>query len=158
MAVDYFFKLDGIKGESLDTNHKDEIQIMSWSWGGSQHSSVGHTGGSGAGKVHLDGFSIMKTTDKASVPLLKALCLGTHIATGTFTANKAGTGGKPYLKCEFKELFVTSLQTSGSSEHPMESITFSYNEIKVYYSTQDEKGTATLANQFTYNVAQNKGS
>ena len=51
MAVDYFLKLDGIQGESADTNHKDEIQIMSWSWGGSQVSSVAGTGGSGAGKA-----------------------------------------------------------------------------------------------------------
>ena len=36
MAVDYFLKLDGIEGESADSNHKNEIQIMSWSWGASQ--------------------------------------------------------------------------------------------------------------------------
>ena len=45
MAVDYFLKLDGIQGESVDANHKDEIQILSWSWGGSQQSSVAGTGG-----------------------------------------------------------------------------------------------------------------
>jgi len=154
-AVDYFLKIDSITGESKDANHTNEIQIMSFSWGGSQTSSVGHTSGSGSGKVSLDHFSIMKTFDKASVPLFKALCGGTHFATGTFTANKAGTGGKPYLKVDFKELFVSSIQTSGSSETPMESITFSFSEIKVQYSTQDEKGTATLANQFTYNASKN---
>ena len=53
MAVDYFLKLDGIQGESVDDKHKDEIQIMSFSWGGSQTSSVSGTGGSGAGKVDL---------------------------------------------------------------------------------------------------------
>ena len=35
MAVDYFLKLDGIQGESADEKHKDEIQLMSFSWGGS---------------------------------------------------------------------------------------------------------------------------
>jgi type VI secretion system secreted protein Hcp len=156
MAVDYFLKLDTVNGESVDTNHKNEIQIMSWSWGGSQHSSVSGSGGSGAGKVSLGDFSIMKTFDKASVPFLKGLCAGTHFATGTLTANKAGTGGKPYLKVDFKELFVTSYQVSGSSEVPMESVSFSYNEIKIAYSTQDEKGTATLANQMTFNLKENK--
>lgn len=36
MAVDYFLKLDGIEGESADSNHKNEIQLMSWSWGASR--------------------------------------------------------------------------------------------------------------------------
>ena len=32
-AVDYFIKFDGIKGESADVKHKDEIDVESWSWG-----------------------------------------------------------------------------------------------------------------------------
>ena len=32
-AVDYFIKFDGIKGESADAKHKDEIDVESWSWG-----------------------------------------------------------------------------------------------------------------------------
>ncbi len=61
MAVDYFLKLDGIDGESADSNHKNEIQIMSWSWGAANVSSVAGTGGSGAGKVSLGDFTIMNT-------------------------------------------------------------------------------------------------
>ena len=37
-AVDFFLKIDGIKGESVDKDHKDEIEIASWSWGASQSS------------------------------------------------------------------------------------------------------------------------
>ena len=33
MAFDAFLKIDGIDGESLDKNHKDEIEIDSYSWG-----------------------------------------------------------------------------------------------------------------------------
>jgi len=156
MAVDYFLKLDGITGESQDSNHKNEIQIMSFSWGASQTSSVGGATGSGAGKVSLDGFSIMKAVDKASVPLFKSVVGGTHFATGTITANKAGGGGKVFLKVDFKELFVTSYQLSGSSEIPMESVSFSYKTIAIEYSMQDTKGITSSAGKATYDVAQNK--
>jgi type VI secretion system secreted protein Hcp len=156
MAVDYFLKLDGIPGESQDTNHKGEIQISSWSWGASQVSSVAGTGGSGAGKVDLADITVMKTLDKASVPFFKSICAGTHIKTGTLTAVKSGADGKPYLKVDFEELFVTALHVSASSEVPSESVTFSYNQVKIAYSTQDDKGTITLANQATYNVKGNK--
>src|SRR5262249_52526808 len=32
-AVDYFLKIDGIQGESVDKAHKGEIQLESFSWG-----------------------------------------------------------------------------------------------------------------------------
>jgi type VI secretion system secreted protein Hcp len=142
----------------VDTNHKNEIQILSFSWGGSQTTSVGGTGGSGAGKVSLSEFNVMKSFDKASVPLFKSLVSGTHIANGVLTASKAGGGGKPYITVKFKELFVTSYQVSGSSEVPTESVSFSYNEVNISYSTQDDKGVLTQANQATYNIKENKPS
>jgi type VI secretion system secreted protein Hcp len=158
MAVDYFLKLDAIDGESQDDKHKNEIQIMSWSWGASQVSSVAGTGGSGAGKVDCSDFSIMTYFDKATPKLFKSIGLGTHIKTGTMTATKSGAEGKPYLKVDFKEMFVTSLQISGSSEVPTVSLSFSYNEIKIDYSTQNEQGNVTSTGAVTYNTKENKVS
>jgi len=156
MAVDYFLKLDGIQGESQVTDHKDEIQIMSWSWGASQVSSVSGTGGSGAGKADLSDFSIMTYFDKATPKFFKAICAGTHIKSGTVSAIKSGAEGKPYLKVDFKELFVRSLQISGSSEVPSVSIAFTYNEIKIDYSTQNEQGNLASTGPVTYNLKENK--
>jgi type VI secretion system secreted protein Hcp len=156
MAVDFFLKLDGIQGESVDAVHKDEIQIMSWSWGGSQTSTVSGTGGSGAGKVSLADFSIMTNFDKGTPKLFKSLCAGAHVKTGTMTAVKSGADGKPYLKVDFTELFVSSLQISASSEIPMVSISFSYNTIKIDYSTQNEQGNLTSTGPVSYDLKQNK--
>ena len=33
MPSDIFAKLGDIKGESLDAKHKDEIEVLSFSWG-----------------------------------------------------------------------------------------------------------------------------
>jgi len=156
MAVDYFLKLDGIDGEAQDANHKNEIQIMSWSWGASQVSSVAGTGGSGAGKVDLSDFSIMTYFDKATPKFFKNICAGAHIKTGTMNAIKSGADGKPYLKVDFKELFVSSLQISGSSEVPTVSVSFSYNEIKIDYSTQNEQGNLTSTGPVNYSTKENK--
>lgn len=157
MAVDYFLKLsDGIEGESTDSNHKTEIQIMSWSWGASQVSSVAGTGGSGAGKADLSDFSVMTYFDKATPRFFKSIGLGTHIKSGTMSAIKSGADGKPYLKVDFKELFVSSLQISGSSEIPTVSLSFTYNEIKIDYSIQDENGNLKSTGPVTYNTKENK--
>jgi len=157
MAVDYFLKLEGIQGESVDTKHKNEIQIMSWSWGASNASSVAATGGSGAGKVNLSDLTLLASFDKSTPKFFKSVCKGDHIPSGTLTATKGGAD-KPYLKVDFKELFVTGLQMSASSEIPSVSISFSYNEIKIDYSQQDEKGILTSTGAVTYNMKQNKVS
>ncbi|MGC2635859.1 MAG: type VI secretion system tube protein Hcp [Acidobacteriaceae bacterium] len=156
MAVDYFLKLDGIQGESQDEKHKNEIQIMSWSWGASNVSSVSGTGGSGAGKADLSDISMMLNFDKSTPKFFKSVCAGSHIPTGTFTAVKAGTDGKPYLKIDFKEIFVTSLQMSAAGEVPAVSLSFSYDEIKIDYSAQDEKGNVASTGPVTFNTKQNK--
>ena len=158
MAVDFFLKLDGIQGESADEKHKDQITLLSWSLGASQVTSVAGTGGSGAGKADLSDLSIMKYLDKASAPIFKALVSGTHIKTGVLEAVKAGGDGKPFLKLSFDELFVTSQQHSASSEVPSESVSFSYNKIKVEYSTQNEQGILTATGAVTYELKLNKVS
>jgi len=155
MAVDFFLKLDAIPGESVDDKHKGWIQLLSWSWGASQVTSVAGTGGSGAGKADLSDFSVMKYFDKASTPIFKSLTKGVHIKSGTLEAVKSGGDGKPFLKVDLEELFVTSHQLSGSSEIPSESVSFSYNQIKIEYSTQDEKGVITTAGSVTFNTKTN---
>ena len=46
MALDMFIKLTGVTGESKDSVHKGEIDVLAWSWGLSNSGSF-HTGGGG---------------------------------------------------------------------------------------------------------------
>ena len=60
--------------------------------------------------------------------------------------------GKPYLKVDFKEIFVTGLQMSAAGEVPAVSLSFTYNEIKIDYSAQDEKGNVASTGPVTMNA------
>ncbi len=40
MAIEYHLKFGSIKGESGATKHKEEIEIMSWSWGASNPTTI----------------------------------------------------------------------------------------------------------------------
>ena len=51
MTTDIFAKIGDIKGESLDIKHKDEIEVLSFSWGVANAGPSGSGGGSGAGKA-----------------------------------------------------------------------------------------------------------
>jgi hypothetical protein len=55
MQFDYFLSLKEIPSDYF----KSQIQLMSWSWGASQVSSVSGTGGAGAGKADLSDFSLI---------------------------------------------------------------------------------------------------
>ena len=158
MAVDYFLKLDGIQGESVNTAHKDEIQLETFGWGAVQISSVSGTGGSGAGKASLHDLTIVAALDKSTPKFFKSLCEGTHIKTGTLTAIKAGADNKPYLKVDFTELFVTQLAVGAGSEVPSVNVSFSYNTIKIDYSVQNELGNLTSTGPVSYDVKQSKVS
>ena len=158
MAVDYYLKVDGIPGEATTKHFSGQIQLLSFSWGGSQTSTVAGTGGSGAGKVDLSGLSVTKHLDKATPKFFNALCAGAHIKSAVLSATKAGGGGGTggvFLKITLGELFVTSLHTSASTEVPTESVSFSYNTIKVEYSTQDDQGVLTAAGDVSYDLKAN---
>ncbi len=51
MAQDVFIKIDGIAGESQDSTHPDEIEVLGWSWNVAQQSSMHSGSGGGAAKA-----------------------------------------------------------------------------------------------------------
>ena len=71
--VDYFLKIKGVDGESTDDKHKGEIELESWSFGGTNAASFSSGGGGGAGKVSLQDFHFVKKYDKASAKLFAAM-------------------------------------------------------------------------------------
>ena len=110
-AVDYFIKFDGIKGESTDAKHKDEIDIESWSWGETQSGAAAHGGGGGAGKVAMQDFHFVMKLNKASAALMKACATGQHIKGAVLTARKAGKDQQEYLTIKLTDVLVSSYQT-----------------------------------------------
>jgi type VI secretion system secreted protein Hcp len=143
MAVDMFLKLDGIKGEAQDGKHKDEIDILSWSWGMSNTGSGHVGGGSGTGKVSVQDLSFTKNVDRATSLLIGRCASGTHIKEGFLYARKAG-GDKPleYLKIEMRDILVSSYQIGGSEERPVEQVSLNFSKVIVYYQPQKKDGSA----------------
>ena len=70
-AVDMFLKITGIDGESQDKTHKNEIEILSFSWGVSNAGTGAFGMGSGSGKASVSDINIMKHVDKSTPNLWK---------------------------------------------------------------------------------------
>ena len=90
MALDIFLKLAGIKGESTDAQHREEIDVASFSWGLSQQRTTGTGGGSGAGKADFQDLHVVTDVSQASPQLFLAGAAGRLIETAVLTCRKAG--------------------------------------------------------------------
>jgi len=156
MAVDYFLKIDGIPGESLDSKHKDEIQVESWSWGESQSGTMSLGGGGGAGKVNMQDFNFMMSVNKATPKLVLACAGGEHIKKAVLTCRKAGKTQQEFLIYTFSDVLVSSYQTSGSSEVPTESVSLNYTKMELEYKAQKADGTLDGPIKAGWDLKQNK--
>jgi type VI secretion system secreted protein Hcp len=158
MAADIFAKIGDIKGEALDGKHKDEIEVLSYSWGVSNSGSMGFGGGGGEGKASFQDISFTHYTDKASPVLMLACATGQHLKDATITSRKAGKEQQEYLVIKMDDVLVTSVShgASGGDGKPTENITLSYAKIHVEYKPQKHDGSLAPGIHFKYDQQQNK--
>lgn len=159
MAVDMFLKLEGIKGESKDAQHKDEIQIHSFSWGLTQTGTGGFGGGSGAGKVQASDVTVTKFFDKASPALMLACCNGKHINQGVITVRKAGEKPLEYLKITLSDVLISGItQSNGGDELVVETLHLNFSKFQVEYQEQKPDGSGKPAGEMAWDLKANEKS
>jgi len=158
MAVDMFIKIGDIKGESQDAAHKDEIDVLAWSWGGSQSGTTHMGAGGGSGKVSVQDLSLTKWVDKASPILFKTMCEGGHIKECVLVVRKAG--GKPveYIKLTLSDAIITSISTGGSGgeDRLTEHVSINFAKFKFDYVPQKNDGSAQTPITMSWNIASNQ--
>ena len=155
---DMFLKIDGIQGESQDKTHKDEIQVLSFSWGVSNAGSSAIGSGSSSAKASVSDISIQKYVDKATPNLWKYCFGGKTVGDAVITIRKAG-GDAPieYLVYKLSEVFVSSVQDSGSDGGglAMESLSLNFAKVEIEYTLQDDTGSAGASTPITIDIKQN---
>ena len=156
-AVDMFLKLDGIKGESQDHKHKDEIHIESFSWGMNQTGAHGTGGGGGAGKVAVHDISITKHVDKSSPALMLACCNGKHIPNGLITVRKAGEKPLEYMKIKLQDILISGVQEAGHGGDTLtENVTINFAKFHVEYQEQNADGSGKPGGEMGWDVKKNE--
>jgi type VI secretion system secreted protein Hcp len=158
MAIDIFAKIGDIKGESMDSAFKDQIEVFSWSFGVSQPGSMGSGTGGGQGKASFQDFTFVHNMDKASPNLLKACATGKHYPEASVTARKAGEGQKEYLVFKFSDVLITSVSPGGSSgsDALQEQVSMQFTKVELEYKPQKADGSLDAGVFFKYDVKANK--
>jgi len=160
MATDYFLKLEEIEGESQDSKHKNEIDILGFNWGVTQTGASSFGAGSGSGKAQVHDFTFTAYQSKASPKLMQACADGSHIGTATITIRKAGKEQQEYSVYTLSEAIVSDYKVY-SPEDPNDSIpleTFKLNFSKVEHQYKEQKADGTLGGSVkgVWNVKENK--
>ena len=167
MAVDYFLKIDGIEGDSLDDAHKGEIELVSYDWAETQSGSFAQGGGGGAGKVNMENFEFVMNTCKASPKLMLYCANGKHIKEATLSCRKAGEGQLDFYSIKMTDIIVAKYRTmshplEGTGENglsdgvPTDEVCFNFGKIEFEYKPQKADGALDTPVKAGYNVKTNK--
>ncbi len=160
-TVDFFLKMDGIPGESTDSQHKGEIQLDSWSFGETNSGHALATGaGASAGRVSVQDFHFTSKITKASPRLMAASASGLIVKEAVMTGvRRAGETAFPFLKYTFDTVLVTGVSqaSSGNEIVPEDSVSLNFAKIAVEYKEQKADGSLGETVTFTFNVRQQRG-
>ena len=103
--ADIFLRLDGIPGESTDTDHKHEIDVEAVTFNAKR----------GGGKAKFTPLRIIKVYDASSPKLMQAAASGRHIRSGVLTFRRsADPSDVEFLTYKLSDITVASYQEGGA--------------------------------------------
>ena len=155
---DMFLKIDGtrqgaIKGEARDAGHKDEIDVLGWTWG--MEGNLIH--GQATAKTAVRELKIIKQVDRATTGLMSALRSNEVLKKAILTVRKAG-GKDPveYYSITLEKGRITSLvQQSGIGTDPAalsEEVSIAFSKVAVEYKPQGDDGQFRGATSFEMDI------
>jgi type VI secretion system secreted protein Hcp len=142
-ASDVFLKLGDIKGESRDAEHKDEIDVLSWSWQMSapQSSTLDGTTRT-SGRSIIRPLLVKKYVDKASPKIAMALLQGAVIPQAILAVRKAGDSFQEYLVITMDNVIVTHHANETGPDRELETVALSFSKLCYKYTEFDGEGSA----------------
>jgi type VI secretion system secreted protein Hcp len=156
MASNIFAKIGDIKGESIDSKHKDEIEVLSFSWGVTNPANIKGSGG-GTGKATFQDLSIVHKIDKASPRLLQACATSQHLKEATITHRKAGKSQQEFLIVKMNDVIITGVMHGGTGDEPgSETVSMAFAKVDFEYKPQKPDGSLDVGIHFKFDIKAGK--
>lgn len=158
MAIDMFLKLATVAGESVDSVHAGEIDLLSWSFNAHQTGVSNTGGGAGAGRVSLGDITLTKKVDRSSPTLFALCCSGTHLDSATISVRKAGGEALEYLHVKLEHVLITSVQEAGSDgqDQLVEQVSLGFKRVGLIYTPQRDDGSGAPTVSAGWDVGANQ--
>jgi type VI secretion system secreted protein Hcp len=143
-ASDMFLKITNIQGESADSKHKGEIDVLAWSWGTSA-GTARTTRGAVPGSCIQD-LSLTKMIDSATPAFITMGVTGEVAADAVLTVRRVTGEGysADYFTLRMSNVSVSAYQTGGSGGENMltENVVLHFDSLKGDYRPQKADGSA----------------
>lgn len=131
MAYEFYMKLEGISGESNADKHKDEIEVLGWSWGMNL-------------QPQRQTLKFTHIVDKASPQLLNFACASKSPGLATLKAGKTFSkrGLVDYLVIKMSSTQIESVeQAGGGLGAPHEEVVISFDGMEENYTVLRADGS-----------------
>lgn len=141
MAFDAFIQINGIPGESMDEQHIDWIEVLSFEHAMDQPASAtaSSVGGATAERVNHGALRVRHHIDRASPKIYDACCTGRHIDEVVLEVCRSGGERLKYLEIRLEQVLISGVSIDGSPTHngfPAETLELSYGKIRWIYTQQ----------------------
>lgn len=154
-TVDYFLKIDGIKGESAASGHEDEIELVSFSWGVSREITAGSSTSDPEAK--FEDLAVIKLQDKSSTKLFLASASSKVIDKVVLTGIRTDLAGQQFMKVELEKVVISSfIESSTTGELPNENVKLNFERIELTYRPTNPDGSLGTPFRAGWDVVQNK--
>jgi type VI secretion system secreted protein Hcp len=153
-----FIKIETIPGESTNADHRDELEVTSWSWITNQSPSSGSesTAGRPGTKIPAPFICFTHYIDKASPELLVKSFTGQRIPKALLSAQSAmGGHGNPvdFLKITMEDVIIKTIEPTGNAgpDRMTEKVTLSFSRLKEEYTSISSSGhSGTISRGFDF--------
>lgn len=152
--ADMFLKIEGtrqgpIKGDSVDPNHTDEIEVLGWDWGMDVSAA---SFAAAQARTTMKELVVRKRVDRATTALMSALRANEPLKKAVLSVRKAGGASSvDYLKITIEKARVMSHRigafTDGSPD-VQEELRLAFFKVNVQYQPQTAQGGGGGATTF----------
>ena len=161
MAIDVYLQIDGIKGESADTTHKDWIEVKSVNWEVLQPKSATASTGGGhtAERTEHKDIILTKLADLSTPLLLQNCSSGKTIPKAKFEFLRADGQGEriKYFEIELENVLISGVAPSVQAGDILtEHVSIKYSQVKWKYTQQKIGGGAGGNTSGGWNLSTNK--
>lgn len=131
-AQSIFIKIGDIKGESLDSKHRDWFEVLSFSDGLGRNASAATGAGRARSSVSFNDIVFTRMLDKSTPKLIEAIAKG--IVTPTVNIEFASSNRTVYYRITLSNVIISSYSVNASeSAKPLEQLSLNYEKITWEY-------------------------
>ena len=154
--VDFYLKIDSVLGDSLDSHHKDEIEVIDFSWGETHASSLS-AAGAAVGKVAIEDFHFTSLIGVASPKLMLLCANGKHLKSAILSGRRPGASQQDYLKITLSDVTVSAYHLSAlTGDGPVDEVSLQFSKVQIDYKPQKATGALGAAVHAGWDVKLNK--